>query len=87
MSHPRTQRNIGEYTHLQEDIQLLSDVVDCGDLGLCFLDKIVFFLLELPLPPVEPGETGVRMYLGKEQRIGYLWRSESSKFNLLIISW
>jgi len=41
------------YPHLQEDIQLLSNVVDCGDLGLGFFDEVVFLLLELLSPFVE----------------------------------
>ena len=39
--------------YLQEDIQLLSNVVNSGDLGLGFLDEIIFLLLELLSPFVE----------------------------------
>lgn len=38
---------IGEHAYLQEDIQLLPDIVDCGDFGLGFLDRLVLSLLEL----------------------------------------
>jgi len=39
---------------LQENIQLLSDVVDCGHLGFCFFDKVVLLLLKFLPPFVEP---------------------------------
>ena len=44
-----------ERTYLQEDIQLLSNVVNCGDLGLGFSDEIILLLLELFSPFVKSG--------------------------------
>ena len=43
----------GEYTYFHEDIQLLSDIVNRGDFGLGFFDKVVFLLLELLSPFIE----------------------------------
>jgi len=44
---------LGFCSSLQEDIQLLSDVVNCGYLGLGFFDKVVLLLLEFLSPFVE----------------------------------
>lgn len=51
-------------THFQEDIQLLPNVVNRGNLGLCFFDKVILLLLELLFPFVEPINTSVK-YGGK----------------------
>lgn len=44
-----------ERTYLQEDVQLLSNVINCGDFGLGFLDEVILLLLELLSPFVESG--------------------------------
>ena len=72
--------------NLQEDIQLLSNVIDCGNLGLRFLNKVILLLLELISPFLEPTCVDCENETKGVNGDRYLWRSESSKFNLLIIS-
>jgi len=50
---PKWRRSWKESPYLQEDVQLLSNVVYCGDLGLGVFDEVIFLLLELISPFVE----------------------------------
>ena len=50
--------------YLQEDIQLLSDIVNCGNLGLGFFDEVILLLLELLPPLVESRYIRLRTGLG-----------------------
>ena len=43
-----------EIAHLQEDIQLRSNVVYCSNLGLGFFDEVILLLLKLLSPLFKP---------------------------------
>jgi hypothetical protein len=52
--------------HLQEDVQLLSDVVNRGNLGFCFLYEVILLLLELFSPFLKPTDLRVRTPPGEK---------------------
>ena len=62
-----TEMAVEGYPHLQENIQLLSNVIDCSNLGLGFSDKVIFLLLELLSPFVESMDIWIRKIRGMER--------------------